>query len=396
MEQTFTYIRKANNKNTFLLMFVLLFCIFSPKFTLIQLPGFTHGLRYEDIIIFLGFICICYSNEIKLSYFPGHRLYYIFYGILSLLAIISIYDYAYTPILLLLKWIEYSLYFVLLHYVELTSRRLRRIAFLYILVNFFLVVLQKYSFLGCISTKGYALCGDRPHGLTGGAWELPITLIFMLIPILYDIKIKNSLKIFYLFITSLTVTMTGTRTGIIVLSLVFIAFVYKHGLRKKIIIIGVPIILMVLSSNERMKDLTRAFSSSYKTKENYIIVNLPYYGNKKLDPEIIPMTLIARLQQWGDPLGKMKVQDYIFGKGLGYSGIFKEGMYVKLLTDIGIVGVMLFLLYYYRLLKNYKILALVLALYCLTIDALSASKIMMCFYFSLFYLKCLRSNYEIR
>ena len=112
-----------------------------------------------------------------------------------------------------------------------------------------------------------------------------------------------------------------------------------------------------------------------------------YVPNKQIDMGFIPLTMIARFQQWGSVLSKMKDVDYIFGKGLGFSGVFKEGMYVKILTDLGALGILFFFLYYYRLLKNHIILGIALGLSCLTIDALSASKIMFSFYFSLFYLK---------
>ena len=50
--------------------------------------------------------------------------------------------------------------------------------------------------------------------------------------------------------------------------------------------------------------------------------------------------------------------------------------------DFGLFGLALYLLYYYRFLRKYKIILLILLLYSVSIDVLSSSKIM----FSLFLL----------
>jgi hypothetical protein len=376
-------------KITSIMMIGLTLMLLMPKINIINIPGYHQGLRFDDLFLLAGFIYICTTKKLNIHYFPGKGLYFVFYVPLLFIGLLSSYAYGTTPLILTFKWIEYSIYFVLLYYASFTINKLRYVAFLYITINFILVTLQKSLIIGCYhSRNGYVVdCSGRTPGITGGAWELPITLVFMIVPLIFDINIRKVSKYFWISIVTTTVYITDTRTGIIALGVVLLLTLFHTTKNKIMLILILPIILLFLFSSERMDFLYTGKNFISNSVGSFKTAGYDYVANKQIDIGFIPLTMIARFQQWDSVLSKMKDVDYIFGKGLGFSGVFKEGMYVKILTDLGALGILFFFLYYYRLLKNHIILGIALGLSCLTIDALSASKIMFSFYFSLFYLK---------
>ena len=88
----------------------------------------------------------------------------------------------------------------------------------------------------------------------------------------------------------------------------------------------------------------------------------------------------------------MDYNNYIWGGGLGSSGLYMDGMYVKIFLDMGIIGLLLFYAYYYKFLKSFKAIALVALIFSLTIDFFSASKIMFALYLSVYYLSLMRQK----
>ena len=106
----------------------------------------------------------------------------------------------------------------------------------------------------------------------------------------------------------------------------------------------------------------------------------------------LPGSLAIRINYWYNNLLLMDNFDYIWGKGLGFTGLYADGMYAKIFIDMGIIGTLLFFSYYYIFLKSYKAIALVAIIFSLTIDFFTGSKIMFAFYLSVYYLKLIRKN----
>ena len=108
----------------------------------------------------------------------------------------------------------------------------------------------------------------------------------------------------------------------------------------------------------------------------------------------IPVTgsLMRRFENWYETFLLMDYYDYIWGGGLGFSGLYMDGMYVKIFLDMGIIGLLLFSGYYYKFLKSFKAIALVALIFSLTIDFFTGSKIMFALYLSVYYLRLMRIN----
>ena len=101
---------------------------------------------------------------------------------------------------------------------------------------------------------------------------------------------------------------------------------------------------------------------------------------------------MTRFENWYENFILMDYNDYIWGGGLGSSGLYIDGMYVKIFLDMGIIGLLLFFSYYYKFLKSFKAIALVALVFCLTIDFFTASKIMFALYLSVYYLSLMRQK----
>ena len=100
----------------------------------------------------------------------------------------------------------------------------------------------------------------------------------------------------------------------------------------------------------------------------------------------------VRIGQWTDKFIEMDYIDYIFGKGLGYSGVVIDGMFARTFFDFGVLGLVLYFIYYYRLFRSYKIIGVIAILYSVSLDFLSSSKIMFSVYFSMYYLSMIENN----
>ena len=129
-----------------------------------------------------------------------------------------------------------------------------------------------------------------------------------------------------------------------------------------------------------------------------ISMSVLFYFNTRPEYYIIigdiPVTnsLNDRFESWYEIFILMDYYDYIWGGGLGSSGLYMDGMYVKIFLDMGIIGLLLFFSYYYKFLKSFKAIALVALIFSLTIDFFTGSKIMFALYLSVYYLRLMRIN----
>ena len=135
------------------------------------------------------------------------------------------------------------------------------------------------------------------------------------------------------------------------------------------------------------------------TKKIYIIANimmLPVIGYfavlftrwSEILGGKIPYSLNHRLIEWENNLNlsQMDFIDFIFGRGLGYTGLYIDGMYIKIFADLGVMGIIAFAFYYYKVLNNRALIMLMLV-NCITLDVFTNSKIMFFFFFASIFLK---------
>ena len=139
----------------FIISFGLIACMFMPKINLISFPGFHQGIRYDDLFLLCGLIYIILQRKIFLHVFPGSNYYFVFYGIILAYGIFSLYEFGFVSIVIALRWVEYSIFFVLLFYSSLNSFHIKNFIITYIFINSIVAMMQYYGLIGGIFTHGY-------------------------------------------------------------------------------------------------------------------------------------------------------------------------------------------------------------------------------------------------
>jgi len=234
----------------------------------------------------------------------------------------------------------------------------------YIIFNVIFVYLQYIHVLGGIYSHGYISdVSTRISGLTGGSWELPAVLAMLVSASITDDYYKKRRMILFLIIITSTIMayLSGTRTGMIVYLLgIGFALIGKYKINIQVIL-ALFVIGYIFINQDRMLVMTK-------------------------DGQL-PYSMEIRLFAWNEYFSKMDYGDYLFGKGLGYSGLHVDGMYSKVFIDMGILGIIIYLCFYIRLLYNYKVIGLIVMLYCITIDFFTASKLMFGMYLGLYYMQ---------
>ena len=211
-------------KKTHIISFGLILCLLMPKYNFIAIPGYQQGLRYDDIFLLIGLLYIILRKKINLYIFPGGSSYFVFFGIIILYGILSSFEYGSISILLALRWIEYSIFYMLLFYSSLTIDSLRKFIKLYIIINSIVVIFQHYGIIGGMHSHGYVenVIG-RFSGITGGSWELPIIISLFTVPIMNDYSLNTVKKILFVIISAILIFYSGSRTGMI--GYIFICFI---------------------------------------------------------------------------------------------------------------------------------------------------------------------------
>ena len=345
-------------------------CILMPKINIIQIPGFYQGLRYDDLFLLVGIIYILLHKQISTNIFPGGKGYYIFYGFILINGFISSFIYGYVSFLIALRWLEYTIFFMLLYYSSLSHSKVKHFVMFYIFINTIVSPLQNYGYMGAIYSFGYISKGEslvtsRPSGITGGSWEIPAILALYIIPIIADKSFRLSTKLLLVILATVPVYYSGTRTGMVVFFFsVLLSFLtyYRIKLFNLLIVIGIALLFM---GQKRM---------------SFIMEFEPTYSMK------------IRFYAWYEKLIGMDYINYLIGKGLGYSGKVVDGMIARIFLDFGIIGLVLYSMYYYWFLRKHKIILLILLLYSVSIDVFSSSKIMFTLFLTVYYLNMIENN----
>ena len=128
-----------------IISFCLIKCMLMPKIDLIPIPGYYQGLRYDDLILLTGFIYILLQRKIFLHVFPARNIYFVFYGIILAYGLFSLFEFGFVSIILAVRWLEYSIFFVLLFYSSLNSGQIRKFIITYIFINCIFVLPQYFE-----------------------------------------------------------------------------------------------------------------------------------------------------------------------------------------------------------------------------------------------------------
>ena len=141
--------------NRVLINFGIFICLLLPKFNIVNIKGFAQGIRYDDIFLLFCLIIIIINNKLALSIFPNKSLYFFFYIYLIFYGLISYYTTNSYAIILPLRWIEYSVFYMIIARLKMSLKEIRYMIIGYIIFNVIFVYLQYIHVLGGIYSHGY-------------------------------------------------------------------------------------------------------------------------------------------------------------------------------------------------------------------------------------------------
>lgn len=175
--------KSINQKNNILYdgnfpkMFFFVTLMFIPKIDIVHIPGYWQGIRLDDILIFCFFISyviqvknLIYHSNMK---FRGFIIFFIYIIISNLFAIFSGID---VKFLMLIRFSEYIVLIYFFDNFKIDLKTLKKIIYLFLIINLIIAFLQYWKIIGSISSVGYLdsdhFLSSRSSGLTGGSWEL--------------------------------------------------------------------------------------------------------------------------------------------------------------------------------------------------------------------------------
>ena len=365
-----------NIKNLNFYTIVILLIIAFPKINILTIPGNSQGIRIEDILIL--FLLIYNITSIKFN-----RNLIILISYIVFVSLIGLFinpnEYITLRILSIVRILEYLIVYCIAK--KLKKHEIISLVYIIILIELIVIIIQ------------YLINpGDRVKGTTAGPWE--VGLIYCAAYI-FLISLKNNNDIFLkLFLNcSLVIVLFMTSARMQIVSMAIIALMYISNNFKsifnKFLSLGSGLYLLYFISNSvdlnyikftnvynGLEDFVEYFIDSLFNPTNFIPLNL-----QEIDSLSYDISLLSRLNQWIAYLttittSKSSLIATIFGSGLNSGGIILDGFYIKVFVDLGLVGVIYYIILLIKLYNNkiYSNYIILLAVSSLTLDILWASK----------------------
>jgi len=355
--------------------------LIAPKITIFNLPGYTQGIRLEDIFfIFILIHWFFLNNRIKYKIkFPiiGGTSGLILIAYILFFEIISIF-YLKSPssnLIFGMRWAEYLIMgsFIFHSAILYTKYYIKLIKF-YIIFNliFSIIFILKYGL------------NYRYSGLTEGPWEICSVLTFLYMGLYKYIESKERV----IFFCAVFFVCIASQARIQLISLVpIIILLFNINIKKLALFVPVVILFYYGISNEILT-LIRFDSFSIDSINNLITILIE--GGRDLKWEDVSKTAdvdsstLSRLIIWLSfiyPWIDAGLYGILFGIGAGTGGVVVDGFYIRLITEFGIVGILFFIKWILKIIDNYEDLKinhtiiLIFSIISLTNDPITSQRI---------------------
>ncbi|SQH77489.1 membrane protein of unknown function [Shewanella benthica] len=361
-----------SNSYSNLILVLLVVLVNMPKIDIFSVPGMKQGIRIDDLIVLI-IVFLSFSLKSKTLFASKGILLLLGYILFSTaLGVLLHPGENFIRIAYIFRVIEYFAFAI----------ALRNLCQYIKLIPFFKITLA-IQFVAVIS--GLLTGNARSSGTLSGPWEV-VTVVSLIS--FFTLYATGGSIVKHYSIPILISIFTKSRTAILGV-LISLFFSNKNVLKL------FPIFFLVISSffyyvfelagddeffwlksafNLGNLDLFVAFvNSAWENKD----VNLFQTYKGSSDP-----SLAMRLGIWFNLIALYSesnwfVMKFLFGIGLGSKSIVVDGFYIRLVFELGMIGVFL----YFRLMKNLwrrqglRPIVIYLAFTCLTLDPYSASKI---------------------
>jgi len=388
--------KKNYSYNQLLEFFILSILLIFPKFNIIDIPNYHQGIRIEDLlIVYIAFFLILSNSfEIKKNDFGFN--FVIFFFIL-LISIIHGSFYFSQKWIILPRYLEYIVLLVYFNRFNPDLSLIFTIIRLYLILNFFAVILQELGLFGEISSLGYEspanLSDDRPIGLTGGPWELSNCSAIIFFTLLLDKKQSLTSKYIYSIIAIYLIFATHSRAIVISFLLALAIYIYMKNM--KLSKIYFFLILFVTS--------IFCFLIIIKFANNFLIFDEIYF-------QLIPMlqdfilyqektnldeldgrlwSMAYRIDHWLEMYNKFLLNPFTIVFGSGSTTMYYESIIFRILFGTGIFG-LIFVLFAARTFPLHIFVLLLIT--GLTLDLLLSFKIFLTILFYFYILTRLEND----
>lgn len=333
--------------------------LFTPRLNFVSIPGQTAGLRLDDLVLALvAFIlfanfALTFRGVITLNNVEKYAFLFILASVAS--NIINISTHSRSNILYSVRIAEYFVFFYLgALYAE--RYKLQKLAWSLLWINGLVMILQTVGLIGGFASSGIvAHTSNRAIGLTGGPWEVGGLVNFCTAILVFEAKITTRRACYVFALSFFLIFLTAARMPMIANLVLLAVFLFRKSKHKSLAILQFSISIVALAAIVIMipthlsKRSTNLFSSENLDylSQTYASTNInstaPTFDTLTA-PQDTDLSWLMRVFKWVYA-AKTWISDpasWPLGVGPGTWGPALDGGWLRLLTENGIAGIILF------------------------------------------------------
>ena len=377
----------ANNNLKKFSKIIFFLLLFSPKFSIINLEGYSQGIRFDDFLILVVFIFIIILNKNKSvlsTNIEPLKVVVILLYIFSVSLLGSFLGVSQEWIVFV-RLIEYLVFIYFLDTINLNLDFIKNCLVIFIITNTLISIPQHFLLVGGFASFGYLPAGhgwlERPYGLLGGPWELGASVSLSI----FALRYLSCSKILLFFLNILVVTclyLSDTRSNTFAY-LICTIYIYRNIIFKPkiliILVLSVTIFYYYLWS-DRYNAIGKLF---------YLIAQYTNGEIELIDVLNFETSIRNRLSVWIENFDIWKDNLYFILFGIGWHSLYMESFLLRLIFSFGLLGSALFFLLFRKVNKEIIIFTFISGL---TLDLFLSFKIFLMYSIYAYIVKA--SNYK--
>ncbi len=372
-----------------------------PKIDLVSVGNFNAGIRIDDFMIgIMLFLLIVYAIENKKKTLGKIELKFVYF--IAFVFVGALYNsalFSRGTILFPLRFFEYFVFFFMGYiYCKAGGNPYKLIMFVFV-ANCAVAILQKVGVVGGFNVRGYQPdMSERVIGLTSGPWELGVILNFATCYFLVNARSIGTRYIIFA-VATVVIFITGSRMALLAQLVAMFIYLYSGASLVTVIKRAAFIIPAVIVMVVYLGDTVVAERSGSLLNMDNINSWMQYYDWVYLG-DTVPDWSDLGMMSGGDVDASWSMRGtkwiyaiklflsspvyYVIGVGAGAFGNALDGGWLRLLTETGILGLLLFISFLLAVRKTSRTMNLfvfVLAVNMLMIDIYMSYKVMSMFLF---------------
>ena len=352
-----------------ILIFFIFLNFFFPKIPLFSIPGFSQGLRLENLICMILLIALIFGKRLTLTIkdFKHLKTYITIFIIILFSSYIGWVNGIELPLIFVVRTLEYLVFAFLIFKSNIKVETIKIFIKFFYLACFFGILLQYLDLMGVFSSTGITdINPEKYTAFTSGPWELAfmISISFFTLLIIDENNFKQI--IIYFILTSLILFFSGSKTLIISFFcavLVFFFFKTKTINLKiffYIFMIILPIVTILILNEFKLKPLDQYEYLLHENPNDVIenIIKIDYnfiyqsikefllYGNVRAIEDTAQQytSFQYRLIHWNNARDNWLINQYTIIFGAGAQFIYYDSFVFRIIFTTGIIGTFYFII----------------------------------------------------